>query len=117
MRWTGSATPKLRDGPTVTNVDVLGYVSDWQHRAEKDRPLERTQQLHRKERSGLVSCRSSSAAFNLNFGYATNTCDYNCFDVMSADLEGTDATSGGDSVVRRPILSALAPMVVIISLF
>ena len=65
----------------------------------------------------LVSCRSSSAAFNLNFGYATNTCDYNCFDVMSADLEGTDATSGGDSVVRWPILSALASMVVIISLF
>ena len=63
----------------------------------------------------LVSCRSSSAAFNLNFDYATNTCDYNCFDVMSADLQGADMTSGG-GYIRMPILTALATVVLIIAL-
>ena len=46
----------------------------------------------------LSSCRDAPAAFNLDWDYATNTCDINCFDIMSAGDAEMSTTSGVCSI-------------------
>ena len=57
----------------------------------------------------LTSCRDAPPAFNLDWDYATNTCDINCFDIMSAGDAEKISTSGVCSIdLSSPLAVAIS---------